>query len=438
MPGPDLWTRRRALGLLAAAGLAPRLARASEEQPADLAGWGGDPGSFTLSNATLLLHDGSVLPGAGLRVEDGLVVELGTGVRGGEDLGGAWLCPGMVDAGTHLGLVEIGLEGETHDDSEPAAVSPDARVWDAYNPLSDLLPVTRAYGVTHSVVTPGWGRLVSGQAAVFRHVGRTVDEALVQAPVGLCVGLGRATGGEGGPKSRMGVAMQLRAILSVVEPPEEEPEEPPRKRRKAREEDPGEDEKKPPADRVWEQLRARKLKVLFKAERADDLLTAVRLAEELELDAVIVGGAEAWVVVDELARSGVPLLLGPVTVQPSSFEHLHARYDNAARLHAAGVRFALRTASSHNSRLLPVEAGLAVAHGLPHAAAMHAVTAAAGEILGVPGLGRLEVGLPATLVQVAGDPLQPRYPVQRVWIDGRPTSMQHRQQRLYEAFKVLR
>lgn len=439
MRRPEPWSRRRALAGLLAGAVGPVLvgstARAAPApEPGAWSGYAGPPVDLSLHNATLIDHRGRVTPGAGLRMEGGRIVELGTSVRSGEDLGGAWLCPGLVDAGALLGLFEVDLEAGTHDDSESsAAVSPDARVVDAYNPLSELIPVTRRNGIAHVLVQPSPGRLVSGQAALFRLAGRTVEEATVQAPVGLCVNLGGAgKGGEGGPGSRMGIAMRLRELLSAPTPTPEAPRG--RKARAARDpaaEDPA------PADRVWQRVVDRELKVLFHAERADDLLMAVALAREFDLDAVLVGGAEAWLVAPELARAGIPLLLGPTTVQPSSFEHPHARDDNAALLHAAAIPFALRTGAAHTSRDLPVMAGLAAAHGLPREAAVHAMSAAAGEILGLPGLGCLEPGGPATFFQVDGDPLQPRYAVRRMWLDGRPLSLESRQTRLFRQFEVL-
>lgn len=430
------WTRRGALRALALAGLGPALARAAGPalpSTEALAGWQGPAATWTARNATIQLHDGTVLRGAGLRVEGGVVVEIATSLQAGEDLGGAWLCPGLVDAGSPLGLYEVDQEAASRDDSEgSAAVTPDARVVDAWNPRSELVPVARAGGISHALILPAGDRLVAGQAALMRLVGRTVEEATVQAPVGLCLNLGRGgTGGEGAPRGRMGVALRLRELLDAAGPPEEQ--EAARKRRAAEPAPP-----LPPADRVWKAVRARQLRLLVQADRADDLLTAVRLAREVQVGLVLVGAAEAWLVAPELAAADVPILLGPVDVQPDSFDRVHARYDNAAALHAAGVRFALRTGAAHNSRVLPTTAGLAVAHGLPREAAVHAMTAAAGEILGVPAVGRLEVGAPAHLIQVAGDPLQPRYPVQRMWIDGRPVSLETRQTRLYERFRELR
>lgn len=432
-------SRREALLALAAGTLLPSAAWAFPSRDG-LGGWLGPASSFTLSNATLQLHDGTVLGPAGIRVEGGRIVELGEAVRGGVDLGGAWLCPGLVDAGNSLGLVEVLLEESTRDDDESGApVNPDARVTDAYNPRSELIAVARSGGVLHSLVTPAFNRLVPGQAAMMRLSGLTVGEATVQAPVGLCVSLGRAgMAGEGGPKTRMGVAARLRELLDAAEEPEDEAAEGKKARKRKEHAGQDEDDEKTAAERTWRDVRAGRLPLLVHAHRADDLLTAVRLAEEYSLKIVLVGAAEAWLVAPELARAGVGVLLGPVDVQPDSFEHPHARYDNPVALHAAGVPFAFRTDSAHNSRLLPTLAGLAVAHGLPRPAAIAAMTAAAGRILGIEGLGTLQIGAAASFFQIEGDPIQPRYAVQAAWIDGRPVSVETRQTRLFEQYRVLR
>lgn len=437
MPGLEL-SRRRALGLLAA-GLTSSVARAAlpSKQPPHLDGYlpADAPlqGSFTVSNATILTHIGEQLSG-GIRVESGKIVEIGAGVTGGTDLGGRWVVPGFTDAGCTVGLVEVGLESATRDDSEGSdAVTVDARVVDAYNPLSAIVPVTRVNGIATVLVHPSPNRLVTGQAALLHTAGLTVDEAVVQAPAGLCVTLGNAGKGDGGPKSRMGIAMRLRALLDAApEPPKAD-----ETRKKRKKGTGGGDGDLSIPDRAWKAVRAKKMKVLMAAQRADDILTALELAAEYELDAVLMGCAEGHLVADAIADASAPVLLGPITVQPNSFEHKHAIYENALRLHEAGVKLAFRTGSAHDSRRLPTHAALAVAHGLPYAAAIQALTAAPGEIFGVEGMGRMAVGAPATFFEVDGDPLQPRHPIRNLWIAGRRTSMDTRQTRLYERYRTL-
>ena len=424
-------TRRGMLSLLAAGAALPRVGRAGLDGLAE----GGTSGTFTLSNATILSHTGAVTAG-GVRVEDGTIVALGAAVTGGVDVGGQWICPGFTDAGCSVGLVEVPMEPSTRDGSESTgAVTADARVIDAYNALSDVIPVTRANGITSVLVHPSFNHLITGQAALLRTVGLSASEAIIQAPAGLCISLGRAGVSEGGPKSRMGVAMQLRELLDgLPEPPAEEASG-----RKARKKKDGasDDSELTPSDRMLRQLRRGEVMALIAVERVDDILRALELIETYALRAALVGCTEGHLVADAIADAGVGVLLGPTTTQPNSFQHRHAIYENPAILHAAGVPLALRSASAHFARMLPTQAGVAVAHGLPFEAAISALTTGAGEILGVEKHGRLEEGADATFFLSDGDPLQPRVAVRRMWIGGSEADLSTRQTRLLEQYQEL-
>lgn len=158
------------------------------------------------------------------------------------------------------------------------------------------------------------------------------------------------------------------------------------------------------------------------------------LAQAWNLDAVLVGAAEGHLVARALADAGYPLLVGPVTTQPSGWDGLASTYENAARLHAAGVRFALRMPDGHMARELSTEAGIAVAHGLPFGAAVAAITGNAPGMWGLPE-GLLRVGGPATFVHASGDPLQPRHMARAMWRDGVPVPLTSRQTELYARWR---
>lgn len=441
MSGRSPWSRRELLLGLGALGLGAALPRPAQALV----------GALTLRNATVLTHEGRRLEGYGLRVEGGKIVEIGPSERFGADaldLGGAWVCPGFTDAGCRVGLVEVDLEKGTHDDEEGTnAVTPDARVRDGYNVRSEVIPVTRANGISSVLVHPNTNSLISGQAALFRTVGDTVDEAVVMAPAALCINLGHAatdSGRNGAPASRMGVAMRLREILEETKLPDEAKEQGEKKGKKGgkgegggKDKDVKPDAEVDPAKRALRDLKRGKLTALVQAERADDILFALDLAKTWKLKMVLLGGAEAWMVRDALASAGVPVFLGPLNTQPDSFEHLEARYENAALLHKAGVKLSFRTGAVHFSRTLPSYVGLAVAYGLPHEAAIRGLTRGPWEALGLDG-GRLEEGAEATFFVVSGDPLQPRFPIGRMWIQGREVSLESRQSRLYQAFRTLR
>jgi imidazolonepropionase-like amidohydrolase len=392
--------------------------------------------SFTWKNGRLVMPDGQVIEG-GIRIEEGRIAELGPSVKSGADLGGSWVCPGFVDAGCTVGLVEIGLEDRTRDDRVSGeSVTPDARVRDGYNPASSVIPVTRVEGVGHVLVHPSHGRLVSGQASLFRTVGETLSEAITEVPSVLCINMGRAGIGGDGAASRMDLSMQLRELLDDIDLGPEPSPNPRTRRRKTGAEDSSHDDLSA-SERVWRSVRRGEMRVLIKAERADDILRALDLSHEYGLSTILLGAAEGHVVARELADSEIPVFLGPLTTQPSSFEHLRARYENAAILNRAGVPLAFRTGSAHSSRGLRVSAGVAVAHGLPWEAAMKALCHGAWAALGQPNEGVLEVGAEAHLVVSSGDPIQPRQSVERVVISGVETSMMTRQRRLYEHFRVL-
>ena len=421
---PESWTRRQAITAGLAGLTVGRVGRAA--LPAG--GWlGAGPLTETFVGGQVVLPDGSVAE-RDVRVSGGQIVEVGApgSMGAGTDLSGKWLVPGFIDAACQVGLWEVGLEAATRDDAEDLGVSmPDVRVVDAYNAASAVVPVTRANGILTVVVTPSAGKLIAGH---------TWRDALVAAPVGLCLHLGRAgVGGEGGAKGRMGIALKLREIFESIEP---EADEAPKRRRRKGAASP-EEEDGTPAEAALRSVREGKMTALVQAERADDILRVIELRDRYLPRAVLVGGAEAHLVARELADADVPVLLGPLTVQPSSFEHLHARYDNAARLHAAGVRMAFRSASNHFARGLPTEVGVAMAHGLPHEAALHGLCRSAAEILELPGHEGIVEGAEAHFFVAEGDPLQPRHGVERVVVRGREASLETRQTQLYERFKEL-
>ena len=131
------------------------------------------------------------------------------------------------------------------------------------------------------------------------------------------------------------------------------------------------------------------------------------------------------------------MVLNDLLGQPLSFDALRARPDAAAILHAAGVPVILSSFSTHNARTLRQVAGNAVRAGLPHQAALYAITRAPAEAFGMGDRGRLAVGLAADLVIWTGDPFEPASRATHVIIDGRPQSMRHRQKALFDRYRSL-
>jgi imidazolonepropionase-like amidohydrolase len=177
-------------------------------------------------------------------------------------------------------------------------------------------------------------------------------------------------------------------------------------------------------------------RVVFNVNRAADIRRAVAFAKRNGMKPIIAGGAEAWVVADELARDKVPVLLDTLVNLPYNFDDIGARLDNATLLNKAGVRIAFTQFNeSHNARKIRQLAGNAVAHGLPKDAALAALTSEPAEIFGLAG-GRRRIarGQVADLVLWSGDPLEVTSAADQVWIGGRAVEMRSRQTELRERY----
>jgi imidazolonepropionase-like amidohydrolase len=173
------------------------------------------------------------------------------------------------------------------------------------------------------------------------------------------------------------------------------------------------------------------------ANRASDMLAAIRLGEEFNLKLVLVGAAEGWMVADELAKKKIPVVVKPLTNIPS-FDAPGASLENAARLQRAGVTLALSTFETHNARNLRQEAGNAIANGLDRQAALRAVTFNAAQVWDIADrTGSLEVGKDADVVIWSGDPFELTTSAERVFIRGVEIPKQTRQTQLLEKYRKL-
>jgi imidazolonepropionase-like amidohydrolase len=184
----------------------------------------------------------------------------------------------------------------------------------------------------------------------------------------------------------------------------------------------------------------RRLPLVVEAHRASDIEAVLRLAREERIDVVLTGCEEGWQVAAEIAAAKVPVIVSALPNLPRSFEALGARLDNAALLAAAGVKLALspRSRSDHFSRTLRLEAGNAVANGLPWEAALTAVTRAPAEIFDLGRqAGTLAAGGNADLVVWSGDPFEPLTRPRRILIAGREIPLRSRQTDLRDRYRSL-
>jgi imidazolonepropionase-like amidohydrolase len=358
---------------------------------------------------------------------------------------GKTVYPGLIDAGTSLGLVEISQVASSRDENEAIdPITPQLRVIDAIYSDSDVIDVTRVAGVTTVLTAPGETNLISGQSALINLWGDDAEAMVLKAPVALHMNIGEAPkahygGRKEAPQTRMGEAAVLRQAWIEASEYRRDAQG----AQGARSDGGGgkkkDGDKEAKRDLGWEAMGralAGEIPVIATARRADDILTALRIGDEFGLRLVLAVGTDAYKVASRLAEKKIPVIVGPITTQPSSMENQGAIYENAAQLHAAGVKIAIQTSDVHNVRNLPYEAGLAVAYGLPYEAALRAITLSPAEILGVAdSLGSLDPGKIANVVIADGDPLELRTRVETVIIGGEVVPMRTYQSDLLEQYR---
>ncbi|SIN89942.1 Imidazolonepropionase [Singulisphaera sp. GP187] len=390
-----------------------------------------------IANGTLVISEGKIAA----------VGDAGTMVPSSAqtiDLQGFDIWPGLVDAGTRLGLYEVNSLAETQDDADSAQFEPELRTSSALHPDSEIIPVSRANGILTAYVQPSGG-LISGQGCVIGLNGWVPREMVIADPVALHVSIPRyippEVEGPGtrreGPDPIKKRTEQLESIVEefhralaydkVVSDTKEKPVDAP-----------GPD---PRLAALVPYAKGRK-PVIFHAEHRTEILEALKIAGTLKLKAIISGGADAWKVADALKAAKVPVLVGGTLRVPGEpSDPYDAPYANPARLHEAGVSFAIRSnptgaQQATAARNLPYEAAIAVAFGLPEAEALKSVTLAPAQILGVSEqVGSLEAGKRANLVITAGHLLQPTTEVKALFLDGKPIDPKSRHTRLYEKYR---
>lgn len=431
---------------------------------------------YLIRNGTISAMDGRPAAKGDLLIRDGMIAAVGSVPEADAksipaertlDAAGATVMPGFFAAYSQVGLVEVDMVSSTNDTAEdPGPNTAQVRAEDAYNPLSEVIPVTRLTGVTTALIAPGGENVFPGTSAVVSLSGTRMEEALVVNPAALHIVLGEGPKGKFGgkdsmPSTRMGTAAYIRGELQKTREYTDQwarYQEKYRKFQTARAEFPAKLEKwkadkskdrgkepeapeppDPPATDLQREAMAQalggKIPAAFHANRLDDIETMLRISAEFGLSPVLIGGSDAWKMASRLAELKIPVILQP-TAQPGSMDSLGAVYENAKILDAAGVKIAFMTGdTAHNVRNLPYEAAVAVAHGLPRESALAAVTSAPAEIWRVSdAVGSLRPGLKANVLVVDGDPLQPAAKVRLVLVGGEPVPLRSRQTDLAEKF----
>ena len=407
--------------------------------------------TIAIRNARIVTVSGPDIERGTVVIRDGKIEAVGANVSvpaGAQSIDGSGLSvyPGMIDAGTNMGLVEVpqGANG-TVDLSEAGELNPNAKAIIAVNPHSAHIAVTRVEGITNTLTAPTGG-LISGQAALINLLGTAPKEMAVVPQVALVINYPRIGGGGGGGFG--GFQQQPANLAETLQANERQIDQIRKMLRDAeaygRAQDAyAKDKSLPRPDRnvVLEPLvpyvRGEQ-PVIFRADREAEIRGAIRFADEMKLKPIILGGNDAWKVVNLLKEKNVPVILtGIFSLPPREDDAYDSLYENAAKLQQAGVRFCISTGDAGPEvRNLALYAGMAAAFGLSKADAVKAVTLYPAQILNVADrLGSIEAGKMANLVVTDGDLLEIRTHIRYLLIDGRSVVLTNRHTELNDAFK---
>lgn len=391
---------------------------------------------LAIKGGTFLTPDEQIEEGV-LLIERGKIIAVGRDVTippNAEviDATNKFILPGMIDAHCHTGVFADGVGWEKSDGNEMTdPVTPHLRAIDAIHPEDMAFQDLREAGVTTINTGPGSANVIGGQTAAIKTHGRTVEEMIIAAPCGMKMALGenpkRVYGEQKKtPSTRMGNAAVLREWLTKAQGYLEKWERYERKFNEYKINKNDKNEPEPPE----RDLRLEALGQILKGEipvhihthRADDILTALRIADEFGIkNVVLIHATEGYKIADILAKKSVPCVVGPIFFSRTKYELRGMNPKNPVILSKAGVKIAIQTDQMSAVKYILFDAALAVREGMDEKEALKAITIYPAQILGIADrVGSLEEGKDADIVIMSGYPLDIKSSkVERVLIEGK-------------------
>lgn len=380
---------------------------------------------LVIKNARLLTmtENGSFV--GDIRIDGGKIAEIAQNIDATGcdvfDAEGMYAMPGIIDAHSHIGMWEDGMGREGSDGNEATnPVTPEMRSIDGINPFDRCFKEAVACGVTTAVTGPGSANVVGGTFVAMKLYGRSMDEMILKFPVAMKAAFGenpkRVYGDKATPATRMAIAAILRKALAgaldyakKIENAKDDPSKMP-------ERDLGKEALLP--------VIRRELPLKIHCHRADDILTAIRIAKEFNVRFTLDHCTEGYLIPDLLKETieetGAGIIIGPLLTDRSKIELRNVSFSAPKALYDAGIDFAMMT--DHPvipEQYLPVCAALAVREGLPEDAALRSITINAARITGIDDrVGSLEVGKDADIAVFSGHPLDFRSRCVLCTVDG--------------------
>jgi imidazolonepropionase-like amidohydrolase len=385
---------------------------------------------WTITNG--VIKNGTVL------IENGKIIAVGKDLAFPEDaevfdVAGKVVMPGLIDAHTHVGIFNDGVGGGHSDGNEMTdPITPHLRALDAVHPEDMAFQDLIEAGITTVLTGPGSANLVGGQWICVKTLPTpNINEMILKEPAGMKLALGenprRVYGSQKRiPSTRMGSAALLRSALVDAQnylnkwgQYEAELAEFEGKEANDRGKKPNPPERNLKLEALGK-LLTRELKARIHAHRADDILTAIRIAEEFNLDLTIEHATEGYKIADILAEKNIPVTVGPIFTSRYKYELRDRTPTNPGILAKAGVKVAIQTDQMSAVKYLTINAALAVREGMPEEDAIKAITINAAEIIGVDDrIGSLEVGKDADISIFSGHPFDYKTLAELVFVDGK-------------------
>lgn len=322
--------------------------------------------------------------------------------------------PGLIDARSVVGLA--GILNQEHDQDQVEmsdAFQPDLRAIDAYNAREDLVKFLLRKGITTVHTGHGPGALVSGQTMIVKTAGNTVEQSLIDSTTAIAITLGTGIrGGYNTPGTRAkSVAMLRQHLIEAQDYAESRSSDEPPSRDLGKE--------------VMADLIDGKIYALVHVQRAQDIMTAIRLQKEFGFRMLLEGAAEAYLVMEEIKEAGIAVIIHPTMVRTWG-ETQNASFETASKLKEAGIPVLFQSGFEGyvpKTRVALFEAAIAVANGMDYEDAIRSLTIEAAQILGIDGrVGSIEQGKDADIVLYDGDPFEYTTRASIVIVDGKIVS----------------
>ena len=379
-----------------------------------------------IENGTILIEDGKIKSiGVNIPIPDGAEVY---------DASGKVVMPGLIDAHCHTGLFPDGVGWEYSDGNEMTdPVTPQMRALDALHPEDPAFTELYKAGVTTILTGPGSGNIIGGQwICIKTYPKSSVEEMILLEPAGMKMALGenprRVYGGQHKmPSTRMGNAAILRNALVEAQNYQNKWDqyqkdlEEYEKKSQAGDttaKSPVQPERNLKHEALGKVLR-REMKARIHAHRADDMLTAIRIAEEFNLDLILEHATEGHKITKILAEKKIPVTAGPFFISRMKYELKGKTHKNPGIMSKAGIKVAIQTDEMSAVQYLSISAALAVREGMPEEEGLKAITIYPAEIIGVDQrIGSIEAGKDADLVIFSGHPFDYMTVAEKDFMDG--------------------